>query len=473
MINRFFWSAVEILFTRVFQLIVTIFLARILSPNDFGIIAIIMMAVSLSQVVVDGGISSALIRKNTPTDEEFSTAFIINIVMSILLYVLIFLLSPYISGFYQNPLLTDAIRICSVILIVNAFAFIPRVIFTIRMDYLSLGKSSIVSSTISGSIAIYLANNDWQYWALVSQVVTGALLNALILNLICKKRINISFNLEVARELFKYGYKILLSGLLEVLFKNIYIIILGKIGSSKAVGYFSQSDRLSLLPIISITQIFQRVNFQIMVKVQNDVFELSNVYRISYNLFVVIFVPICVYMASYSDDLISLLLGQQWNEISLIFSIMIISYIFLPLGSVPLNILKAIGRSDIFLKTEIKKKVVILVMILPFVSFGITGLSLSMLFSSVVSLFISINAVNKFVNIRRANLLMFTLFVFVVSITTVALFKTFIFSSFSSLTMLLGGFIIFIVLYAFIVTIIFKKSIFEIVKFYSSFKINI
>ncbi|MFM2606138.1 oligosaccharide flippase family protein [Vibrio chagasii] len=254
LINKVLWSAVEIISTRVIQLAITVVLARLLTPEDFGLIALVMVFISLSQVMVDGGLSAAIIRKNELSETQISTAFYMNAMLALFIYTIVYLLSPIFAEIAGDDRLNNVLRVVGLVLIINVANFVPRALFTRDMDYKNLGKSSILGAILSGSVAIFLANDGFGYWSLVVQTLVMNLVCALVLNLCSNQNRYRNFDLTEAKELFGYGYKILISGLVEVLFKNIYIVLISKNYTSREVGLFSQSERLASISIISFTQ---------------------------------------------------------------------------------------------------------------------------------------------------------------------------------------------------------------------------
>ncbi|MDE5308824.1 lipopolysaccharide biosynthesis protein [Providencia stuartii] len=222
------WSAIERLVTQLVQLAVMLVLARMLGPHAFGLIGMLAVFIAVSQVFVDSGLSSALIRKLDRTEEDYSTAFYFNIVISLVCYVILYFSAPYIAEFYKQPELTSLTRVLSLVVIVNAFAIIQRTQLSINMDFKTQAKASLAAVLLSSLIAFSMAYFGFGVWSLVGQTLSYAAFNALFLNILHRWIPRLSFNIESFHQLFGFGSKLMLSGLIDSIYQNIYQIVIGK-----------------------------------------------------------------------------------------------------------------------------------------------------------------------------------------------------------------------------------------------------
>ena len=251
-VNSLKWSAIERLATQIIQLIVMLYLARLLGPEAFGLVGMLAIFIAISQVFVDSGFSSALIRHTERTEEDFSTAFYFNIAVSGFCYGVLFFVAPYVAMFYEQSELISLLRVLGVTVIINSFAIVQRAKLTIDMDFKTQAKASLLSVFVSCVAGIWLANTGYGVWALVGQTLSNVVCNVVLLNIYLKWRPTSGFSKSSFDYLFGFGSKLLAAGLLDTVFKNIYQIIIGKQFSANQVGLFSQANQLASVPAIHL-----------------------------------------------------------------------------------------------------------------------------------------------------------------------------------------------------------------------------
>ncbi|NAX40609.1 oligosaccharide flippase family protein, partial [Vibrio sp. V26_P1S5P106] len=258
------WSAIERLATQAVQLLVMLLLARQLGPQAFGLVGMLAVFIAISQVFVDSGMTSALIRKLDRTEEDFSTAFYFNIVVAIICYMLLYLTAPSIARFYQQPELIELARVLGLVIMVNAFAVIQKAKLTIVMDFKTQAKASLLSVLLSSFAALMTAHLGFGVWALVVQTLTFAICNVLLLNFFHVWWPKSRFSSQSFNDLFGFGSKLLLSSLLDTLYQNIYQLVIGKQFNAIDVGYFTQANQLVRTPAATMSIIIKNVTYPLL-----------------------------------------------------------------------------------------------------------------------------------------------------------------------------------------------------------------
>lgn len=383
------WSAIERLTTQAIQLMVMLYLARLLGPEAFGLVGMLAVFIAISQVFVDSGFSSALIRNTKRTESDFSTAFYFNVAVGLICYSILYLLAPYIAIFFEQPQLTNLLRVLGVVIIVNSFSIIQRTKLTISLDFKTQAKASLLSVFISCSFAIWLANLNIGVWALVGQTVMQALCNVILLNILCKWLPSTGFSQRSFSYLFGFGSKLLAAGLLDTIFKNIYQIIIGKYFSTSQVGLFTQANQLASVPAITLTTIIQRVTYPMLSNIQKDIDKFESAYILSLRLSAAVVFPIMLTLGITAHSIVSLILGAEWMPAAELLTILTFAFMLYPIHAINLNLLNVKGRSDIFLKLEIVKKSVTIFILFITVPFGVKAMCIGMVVQSYIAFFIN------------------------------------------------------------------------------------
>lgn len=393
------WSAIERLVTQFIQLIVMLVLARILGPQAFGLIGMLAVFIAVSQVFVDSGLSSALIRKLDRSELDYSTAFYFNIGIALVCYTLLYFCAPYIASFYNKPELTSLTRILALVVIINSFGIIQRTKLSIKMDFKTQAKASLIAVTISSLTAFCLAYYNLGVWSLVAQTLVYATFNVIFLNMLHRWLPMLSFSSESFRLLFGFGLKLMLSGLIDSIYQNIYQIVIGKKFNVLDVGYFTQANQLIQTPATTMTAIIQRVTYPMLSSIQNDEQKLNSAYLLTLRLSAVVIFPILFGLGTIADPLIPQLLGPEWKSAALLASILAMGLLLYPIHAINLNYLQVKGRSDLFLKLEIIKKVIITIILIITIPYGINAICIGIVIQSYIALFI-----NTYYNGRIGNL---------------------------------------------------------------------
>lgn len=383
------WSAIERFLTQGIQLGITLMLARLLGPAAFGLIGMLAVFIAISNVFVDSGFSSALIRKNDRCDSDLVTAFYYNILMSSFCYLVLYFSAPYIAEFFEQTELQSLLRVLGVTVLFNAFTLIPRVMLTIAMDFKTQAKISIISVLISGSVAMILAINGYGVWTLVVQTLLTAICTALLFNLFAPWWPKGKMTKEAFSYLFGFGSKLLLSGLLDVIYNNLYQIIIGKKFPPAVVGLFTQANQLASVPAATMTGIIQRVTYPMFSQLQDDEAKMENAYRLTLKMATIVIFPIITGLGLIAQPLLTTLLGLQWQAAASLLSVLCVGYMLYPVHAINLNLLQVKGRSDLFLKLEVFKKIIGVTILFITIPFGVLGMCIGLSVTSYLALLLN------------------------------------------------------------------------------------
>ena len=379
------WSFIDNIASSGITFLVGLILARLLTPEEYGVMAMIAIFIAVSNSIIDSGFSNALIRKVHINRIDYNTVFYFNIVVSIVLYISLFIASPVISVFFKEPILMEVMRIIGFILIINALSIIPRTIFVRNVNFKTQTKVSLISSISSGFVGIGMALAGMGVWSLVGQQLSRQLLNTLFLWIFCKWHPNFEFSIKSFNELFGFGSKLLLSGLINTIYKNIYYIIIGRFYASSILGQYTRAEQFNTIFSSNLTTVVQRVSYPVLSSIQEESERLREAYRKVIKTTMLISFACMLGLAAVAKPLILILIGAKWLPAVYFLQIICFAGMLYPLHAINLNILQVKGRSDLFLKLEIIKKVIAIGPIMIGIYCGIEY----MLWGSVVSSFIA------------------------------------------------------------------------------------
>lgn len=384
-----FWSSVDRFSSQGISFVFSIFLARILDISDYGIVAMIVVFMAVAQVFVDSGFSPALIRKPDLNEEDKSTAFYFNIVVGLACYGILFIASPLIADFYDEPLLSPIIRVTGLSIIFNSLCVVQRALFTIAVDFKTQAIISLACTVISGVVGLVMAYNGYGVWALVAQSTISTFLNFVLLWLCSRWRPVTGFSKASFHYLFNFGSKLLASGLLDTLYNNAYPIVIGKFYNSAQLGLYSRAQGYASLPSSNITGILQRVTFPVLSLMQDDDEKLANNYRRLLRMSAFVVFPLMIGLAAIADPLIRVLITSKWAGCIIYLQIICFGMMLYPIHALNLNLLQVKGRSDLFLRLEILKKIIGVCALCITIPFGITAMCIGLVVVSVVALYIN------------------------------------------------------------------------------------
>lgn len=393
-----FWSAVERFSTQGIQFLFGIVLARLLPPADYGVIAILTIFLAICQTFIDSGFANAIIRKIDRTEKDMATMFFFNIGMSLVCYAILFFTAPFIASFYNMPELTLVLRVLALRLIVQSFSTVQVTNLTIKIDFKKQAKISLASAIISGIVGIGFAYNGYGVWSLVIQALFSSTFNAFLYWLTVRWHPQCFFDKESFKNLFSYGSKLLISGLLDTVYNNLYPLVIGKFYTPAQLGAFAKADHFSQFPSQNIMRILHRVSFPVLSALQNDPQRMRNSFLKFINYSALIIFPLMLGLLALSKPMTLLLLTERWKEMIPLLQILCIAMMWYPVHAINLNILQVLGRSDLFLKLEVIKKVIGLAILLITLPIGITALCIGQIVDSILGLFINTYYSKKFIN---------------------------------------------------------------------------
>lgn len=382
-ISGVIWSSLQRFGTMGISFISNIVLARLLTPDDYGCIGMLMIFIALSNTFIDGGFGSALIQKKRPTSEDYSTIFFWNIFLSLVLYGVLYLCSPLIADFYDLPLLSKVLRVQGLVLIVNAFGIIQANQLRKQLKFKSIAQVSLTASIISVIVAIAMAYMGCGIWSLVAQQIVIPLVTTVLYWVYSSWRPLWVFSKSSFRELFGFGSFILLSSLINTFCNNLNGLLIGKFFNASSMGYFTQSKKIEDIFSTSIESVISQVTYPILVEVKDDIERLKNVIERFNSLLLYIVMPLMLLLNLLATPIIELLLGNQWLPAAPYLEILAFQGIAMGLQGVNYNSIAAIGYSkSLFNSTIVKRVVSVSLLILGMYLGGIKGILWGMVLSS-------------------------------------------------------------------------------------------
>lgn len=352
------WSAIDNVAGYAITFVVGIILARLLSPEDYGLLGLIAIFTAICNCFIYSGFGSALIRKKEATEDDFSTVFIFNLGMSILFYVVLFLCAPLISEFFDRQELVALIRVSTFSMIISALAATQRTKLTKRIDFKTQTKITIISAIIRGTVGITTAFLGWGVWALVAQDLVGTSMTTILLWHYNKWIPKMRFSKKSFHELFGFGSKLLASGLIDTIWKEIYQVVIGKCYTPATLGQYTRAIMFSSILSSNVTSVVQRVSYPVLSSIQDDKLRLKEGYRRIIKITMLISFYGMLMLAAVAKPMTIVLIGEKWLQAAVFLQIICFVSMLYPLHAINLNMLQVQGRSDLFLRLEIIKKVI-------------------------------------------------------------------------------------------------------------------
>ena len=394
------WKFLERCGTFGIQFVIQIVLARLLFPADYGVIAIIAVFISLSNVFIQSGLNTALIQKKEVSDTDYSTVFFISLFIALLLYILLWTISPVIASFYKMPILEEIIPILSVVLFTGAINSVQNAIIARNLQFKKLFYSSLSGTVISGIIGIILAHIGFGVWALVFQQIANSIIVCLVMWVTIRWRPKLVFSWKKARDLFSFGWKLLVSNLLNVLYSDLTTLVVGRKFSSEILGVFTRGKQFPQIVVNNIDGSIQSVMLPAYSAEQDDKAKLKSMMRRTITSSSFFLFPMMVGLAAIATPLVDLLLTEKWLSCVPFLQLFCFSYALTPIHTANLQIINGMGRSDIFLRLEIIKTIVGLSILILTVCFfdNAIYLAYSSVFSGIISSFINASPNKKLLN---------------------------------------------------------------------------
>ena len=383
------WKFAERCGAQGIQFVVSIILARLLTPADYGLIGLITVFLAIAMVFAQSGLGQALVQHKEIDQEEFSTVFYFSMIFSIVLYLILFLCAPLIAGFYNEPKLTAIIRVLGTTVMIGAVNSVQQAYVQKTMQFKRFFYSTLTGTLISAIIGVAMAYAGYGVWALVGQQISNQLINTAVLWFTVKWRPNFVFSVKKGLRLFSYGWKLLCSSLLDTVYNNLYSLIIGKFYSAADLGYYNRGKQFPMLLIQNINSSIDSVLFPVLSEAQDDKERLKSMVRRSIVTSTFIIFPCMAGLAAIATPLTKLLLTDKWLPAVPFIQFCCFTYAFWPIHTANLQAIKATGRSDIFLKLEIIKKVIGVIALCVSIPFGLYAMMWASCITAVLSSFIN------------------------------------------------------------------------------------
>jgi O-antigen/teichoic acid export membrane protein len=393
------WTSLDQVTALTLGFIFEVILARLLSPSDYGLLAMIAVFNAVALTFVNSGFGSALVRKPDMTDNDTTTAFCFNIVVGIISAAILCLIAPYVAIFYDKPILASLLRVESLILIILSFSVVQFSQLSRRLDFKSKMIVNMTAQIIAGIVSITAAYRGFGVWSLVLKHIVNSLITVIMLWVMSPWRPRGRWDKKSLKYLWGYGSKLLASGVLNTVFGNIYPIVIGKFFSAAELGYYGRARGYAGLPSQGLTSVLQQVTFPVLSRIQGETERLSSSYRRMLRFSVFVLFPVMIGMAALAYPLVVTLVTDKWAPCVPYLQVVCFASMWYPVHAINLNLLQVKGRSDLFLKLEIIKKAVILLAVFICVPFGVMGICVGAIFTSLIALVINTYYTGKLINV--------------------------------------------------------------------------
>lgn len=383
------WKFAERAGVQIVSLVLSIVLARLLSPGDYGLVAILLVFITIADVFVNAGFSGALIQNNDVNDDDFSSVLCLSIMFSIIIYSIIFILSPYIANLYNMPDLCNALRVLAVRIPIAAINSVQQAYLSKKLQFKKFFYATVSGTISSAIIGIVLAYIGFSFWALIWQYLVNAIVNTLVLWKIIDWKPKLKVSVMRMQVLFNFGWKLLVSNLLNSIYNSLSSLFIGRFYSPDNLGYFTTGQKFPLLIVSNVNDSISSVLFPALASEQESRAKLKAITRRAMKISSYIMWPILLGLAACADSIISLIFTDKWLPAVPYLRIACITYGLWPLHTANIQVINAVGRSDIFLKMEVVKKILGVITLLISVQYGVIAIALSELITGVISLFIN------------------------------------------------------------------------------------
>lgn len=383
--SNMIWRFLERTGAQLVQFIVAIVLARILSPEDYGTIALVTVFITILNVFVDSGLGTALVQKKDADNIDFSTVFYTNLIFCLVLYVILFIMSPFIARFYNNKYLTSIIRVLGITILISGVKNIQQSYVSRTLQFRKFFFATLVGTLVAALVGIWMAYTGFGVWALVAQQLTNLAIDTILLWITVRWHPDFVFSFERLKGLFSYGWKLLISALLDTVYNNLRQLIIGKKYSKEDLAFYNKGDLFPKAIVGNVNNAIDSVLLPAMSSEQDNRNRVKQMTRRAIKTSTYCIAPLMMGLAACAPSVISILLTDKWISCIPFLRIFCITYMFYPIHTANLNAIKAMGRSDLFLKLEIIKKIVGLVVLLSTMWFGVMVMAYSLLLTCILS----------------------------------------------------------------------------------------
>ena len=397
-ITNLIWRFAERCGAQGVSFLVSIFLARLLEPSDYGVIGLLNVFIAIANVFIDGGFGNSLVQKKDSDEVDFSSVFYFSLVLSIILYIILFFTAPLIAEFYSQPILTNIFRVMSISLLLGSVNTVQRAYVSKKMQFKKFFYSTLFGTILSAFVGIGMAYKGFGAWALVAQHLTNQFFDTIILWFTVKWRPVRKFSLTRMKNMFGYGWKLLCSSIIDTVYNNIHSLIIGKVYTSSDLGYYNKGRSFPNLIINNINSSIDSVLFPVIANAQENKEEVKGIVRRAIKTSTFVIFPAMAGLAAISNSLITLVLTEKWLPCVPFLQFCCFTYAFWPIHTANLQAIKALGKSDIFLKLEIIKKAIGISILVITIPHGLYAMMIGSCFTSILSSFINAFPNKKLLN---------------------------------------------------------------------------
>ena len=383
------WNFIEKVLMKSVQFVIGIILARLLSPSDFGLIGMLAIFIAISNVFIEGGLAKALIQKQNCQDIDYSTAFAANIGISIVIYAILFVSAPWIADFYDEPILNDLTRILAFNFILGAFNIVQRAKLMAQVDFKSLAQINVISVITSGCLGVGMAYYGCGVWSLVGQTLCSTIVLIILFPLYSKWKPSIRFSKDSFKRLFVFGSKIMVTGVVSVIVNNISTIFIGRFYKSNQLGFYTRASQFSELIAWTLNDVLGNVTFPVLSELQDDREKMIIVYRKSLFFTAIVIFPVMLLLVLLAKPIVFILLTEKWLPCVVLMQWLFLARMFTPLSAINMNIMNAIGRSDLFMKLDFSKIPLILLILAITIPISVEAITIGNFCSSFLCFFIN------------------------------------------------------------------------------------
>lgn len=388
-VSNFIWRFLERIGAQLVSFIVSIILARILIPEDYGTVALVYVFIAIFDIFVNAGLGSALIQKKDADDTDFSTVFFANICFCIVLYLICFVSAPVISHFYSKPELTPMLRICGIMLIISGVKNVQTAFVSKTMQFKRFFFATLGGTLFSAIVGIVMANRGYGAWALIVQNLTNNAIDTIILWISVKWRPKLLFSVNRLKGLFAFGWKMLATAVINTIYNKLRTLIIGRVYTSEDLAFFNRGNHWPNLIVENANTAFDSVLFPSLSNIQDDIDQVRRMTRRAIKVSSYVIMPLMVGLAACAEPVVSIVLTDKWLPSVHFMRVFCFTYALYPIHTANINAIKAMGRSDIMLKLEIIKKIIGIIAVLVTMFISVQAMALSLLFISISELFIN------------------------------------------------------------------------------------
>lgn len=351
------WSAVDRYASQGILFLLSLVMARLLMPSDYGTIALLNVFLAICQTFIDSGFGLALMRKNDCTEQDFNTVFIFSTAVAVFCYGILWIIAPWIAQFYNQPILVSITRIVSLNVIINALANVPNARLSISLDFKKKAFVTLVTVIGSGAIGLWMAYNGFGLWALVYQTLIAGAIKTILLFIYAKWLPKLQFSKQSFNNLFAFGSKMLISGIIGNIYNNLSSIVIGKFYTPSLLGLFGKANTLASYPSMQMTGVILNVAYPVLAKIQDDDTQLIAAYRRMLRMSTFVIFPLMVGLAVIAKPFVHCVLGDKWADMIPLLQILCVAMMWDPINGMNMNLLQVKGFSNLYLKLDIIKKI--------------------------------------------------------------------------------------------------------------------